>query len=148
MPQRILTRKMEKPLGSATGAFPWNLLPPSTSEETAMRFVLMSMIVVGTMAASEAQAQRQPGGPITAPRGGGMIYFFTDDNKALQEELKLTGEQIDKLKDALKSIHERRREMMQGFNPSETTDEQMQEMQKTTVKLIDEAKKAAEDILK
>jgi hypothetical protein len=89
------------------------------------------------------QAQQPPEvGPI-----GGAIVFAVERNAALREELQLTEEQVSKLREVLRPIQTKRRELAKRWASAEMTLEQYREMQQETTKLIDEASKMLEEWL-
>jgi Spy/CpxP family protein refolding chaperone len=119
-----------------------------------MRFVKRVVLATAMVAGLSAIATAQPRG---GGFGGGFQFdayslivngFTNEVSPALAEELKLSDEQKDKLKEAVKPIGEKRREMFQGINFREMTDEQRKELREKGEKLAVENKKAIEGALK
>jgi DNA-binding transcriptional MerR regulator len=131
------------------------------------RAVLVAVLTAGFVASVDAQdrqrqrpgqGQRQPGG-----FGGGMgmfggqmnvysmvIGFNNEVNPVLKEELNITDDQADKLKEAMQPIREKQREAFQGFRPGgeRPTEEQMRERREQMEKMAEETKTAVESALK
>lgn len=126
----------------------------------AARVALAAVLAAGFAATAVAQGQgRQPGRAQNRQPGrggfggmmgggGGMAYGMVANNKVLQEELKVTDEQKEKLTEALKPINEKRREMTQGFDFRNASEEERKEMREKQAKLGEETKKAVEGVLK
>ena len=113
-----------------------------------MRTILRVALVVGVAAvmAAPASAQRRPGGFSMGGFGGPLMLLR---NEGVQKELKVSDEQKDKLKEAMKPIQEQQREMFKGFTPGERpSEEQMKEMRAKGEKLAADTKKAVEGVLK
>jgi Spy/CpxP family protein refolding chaperone len=112
------------------------------------RVVMAAVLAAGLSAAVAAQPPGGFGGGFGFGFGGG-VYNLVATNKALQEELKVTDEQKEKLAEALKPITEKRREMFQGFQPGQPPSaEQVKEMRDKGEKLNAETRKAVEAVLK
>lgn len=119
--------------------------------EVPMRFLrrvaLAAAVVVG--AAALAAAQPPGGGFGGFGFGGGSIYGTVAVNKALQEELKVTAEQKDKLSDVMKPIREKQQELRGLFTPGQPpSEDELKEMREKMSKLAEETKKGVEGVLK
>jgi Spy/CpxP family protein refolding chaperone len=123
--------------------------PEETAMRIAARVALAAVLTAGIVASTAAQPPRQGrGGGFGFGGGGFSAYSMLANNKVLQEELKVTDEQKDKLKEALKPIQEKQREMFQGINFREMTDEQRKELREKGEKIAADTKKAVEGVLK
>jgi Spy/CpxP family protein refolding chaperone len=126
--------------------------PIIISQETAMRFTMQYAIAAAFLAATCATAVAQdtskPGNGGIRIGDGSFICDTLDRNKVLHDELKLTDEQIGKLNDALKPIHEKRQEAMKDFNPGDLTEDKWKELVEALAQLNAEAKKAVAEVLK
>jgi hypothetical protein len=125
----------------------------------AARMALAAVLTVALVASADAQnrqrGQGQRQGQGRQGFGGGMFgggfsaFSMLANNKVLQEELKVTDEQKDKLKEALKPIQEKQRELRGIFTPGEQpTEEQLKEFREKSEKIAADTKKAVEGVLK
>src|SRR5262245_49564636 len=116
----------------------------------AARVALAAVLTAGIVATTTAQPPRRgQGGGFGMGFGGGFsAYGMLANNKVLQEEIKVTDEQKDKLKEAMKPINEERAEMMKGFNFREATDEQRKEFGEKNAKLAEKTTTAVKGVLK
>jgi Spy/CpxP family protein refolding chaperone len=115
----------------------------------ASRFLMVGLFLAGAVAVIEAQQPRQPGGFGGFGRGGLTTQVIT--NKDLQEELKITDAQKEKLKAAA----DRQEEMQKKFRDSfkefgkdrDKAKERFAEMQKENEKATEEVRKMVDDVL-
>jgi Spy/CpxP family protein refolding chaperone len=115
-----------------------------------MRFLNRAVAAAAILSGMSAVVAAQPPGGFGMFGGfAGGVHGMVANTKALQDELKVTAEQKDKLTDALKPIQEKRRELFQGFTPGQQpTEEEQKELREKMSKLNDETRKAVEGILK
>jgi Spy/CpxP family protein refolding chaperone len=113
-----------------------------------MRLTIPFALFAATILATPGAAQVQAPPSALGISGSGMIFFAVDRNTPLKEKLKLTDEQVNKLREAMKPIHDKRHEMLRGLNPAEVSDERLKQMQEETVALIAESKKIVQGVLK
>ena len=107
-----------------------------------MRAVKFAMVLgVGLLVAGSAAAQRQPGGG----GGGGGLAATIGQNKALQDELKASKEQTDKLTEAYAKVREDLKDDLTKLRDRNLAQD---ERDKITKKLTDANTKALETVLK
>jgi len=122
------------------------------------RWALAAALMVSVVALADAQQpqQRQRGQGGAGGFGGGFgrgtgdLSMTVATNKALQEELKVTEEQVTSLKEKMKPVQDKMREMFTrgGGNPQNQTAEERAKMTEERTKLRDESRKAAAEVLK
>jgi Spy/CpxP family protein refolding chaperone len=111
-----------------------------------MRRVIKVLWVAGVLGlwVSPALAQRGLQGGFGAPMGGGGVFL---DNKSVQDELRMTREQIDKVHEALQKMGEGRKEIFAKLRDL-GQEERIQKMQELTKAMTEETNKLAASVLK
>ncbi len=113
------------------------------------RFVLAMVLVAGVVATASAQRPQRPGGGFGGGAGFGQgVYQMIAISKPLQEEIKMSSEEVTALTDALKPIAEKRQEAMKGIDFRNMSEDDRKTLATKTAELTAETKKAVIGVLK